>query len=65
MLKLLTALAELTTLIFGRSIVASYLAQIRCWWLTYQDTELKKLCDAEYEKLQQETDQFRHDRDDA
>lgn len=65
MFKFLTAALEVFVLIFGRSVVASYLAQVRSWWVTYKDTELKKMCDGEYERLQADADALRKDRDDA
>lgn len=63
MLRFLTASLEVLVLIFGRSVVASYLAQVRSWWMTYKDEQLKLLCDEEYERLRAQTDDFQKDRD--
>ena len=65
MLRLLTAGLEVFILIFGRTTVAGWVAQIRSAWMTYQDEEFKAACDAEYDRLRAEDEAFKKDRDES
>lgn len=61
---IILAALQLGAILFGKTIMASAIAQIRMAWNSFEDQELVAMCDTQYNSMLETWDKYKSDRED-